>query len=202
MPVISQEKIEARREAIVDAAEALIAESGLSSVSARSVAKRADCSTSLIYLHFKDFDEVVLRANSRFIARLDAALAAGAASQSVADRYVELALVYLRFGLANRPQWSALFEHRMADGRPLPEWHLEEHLRLFRHISEPLGKLLPDMGLDDRNRLARTIYSAVHGIVSLSIERRLGEVPVTELEGQIELVVRAMVGGLPSAVHR
>lgn len=197
MPAISQEKLDARKDTIIDAAEALIAETGLSSVSARTVAKAAGCSPSLIYLHFSDFDDVILRANSRFIDKLDAALAESSIpSASVTDRYVALALTYLRVGLAHRRQWAALFEHRMTDGKPLPDWHLEEHLRMFRHIAEPLRELAPSMTEEKRNALARTIYSSVHGIVSLSIETRLAEVPVPELEEQLVLFVRALVRGL------
>lgn len=197
MPAISQEKVDARKESIVDAAEALIAEQGLASVSARTVAKAAGCSSSLIYVHFSDFDEVILRANSRFIDKLDAALAESSIpSAPVADRYVALALTYLRIGLSQRRQWAALFEHRMTDGKPLPDWHLEEHLRMFRHIAEPLKELAPSLIEAKRYALARTIYSAVHGIVSLSIETRLGQVPVKDLEDQIELFVRSLVAGL------
>lgn len=139
----------------------------------------------------------MLAANSRFIAKLDAALAeASIPEASVAERYVALALTYLRFGLANRRQWAALFEHRMPEGKPLPDEHLLEHLMLFRHVAEPLRELAPSLDEHRRNALARTIYSSVHGIVSLSIETRLGRVPVPELEDQIEFFVRSLVAGL------
>jgi AcrR family transcriptional regulator len=197
MPAISPEKMEARKDAIIDAAEASIAEIGLGELSARAVAKRAGCSTSLIYLHFEDFDEVILRANSRFIAKLDAALAeASAANEGIADKYVALAKTYLHVGLRYRRQWAALFEHRMADGRPLPEWHLAEHLNMFRHVAEPLAFLNEGMDDEERWSLARTIYSSVHGVVSLSIEKRLGQVPTEKLEVQLELFVRSLVRGL------
>jgi AcrR family transcriptional regulator len=197
MPAISQEKVDAKKTSIVDAAETLIVEQGLASVSARTVAKAAGCSSSLIYVHFSNFDEVVLRANSRFIGKLDAALAGSSIPRApIADRYVALALTYLRFGLQHRRQWAALFEHRMADGKPLPDWHLQEHLRMFRHIAEPLQALAPSLTEGQRYALARTIYSSVHGIVSLSIETRLGQVPVLELENQITLFVRSFVAGL------
>ncbi|MBY3150901.1 TetR/AcrR family transcriptional regulator [Rhizobium laguerreae] len=203
MPAISQEKIDARKESIIDAAEAQITRSGLSSVSARTVAKAAGCSTSLIYVHFDNFDEVILRANSRFIAKLDAALAeASIPSASVADRYVALALTYLRVGLEHRRQWAALFEHRMADGRPLPDWHLAEHLYMFRHIADPLRELAPKLSEAERYSLARAIYSAVHGLVSLGIETRLGQVPVEELKRQLTLIVSSLVAGLGTTLQR
>jgi AcrR family transcriptional regulator len=197
MPAISQEKRDARKESIIDAAEAQIAQFGLPNITARTVAKAAGCSAGLIYVHFGDFDQLILRANSRFIAKLDAALAEAAIpSASVTDRYVALALTYLRVGLEHRRQWAALFEHRMAEGKELPEWHLEEHLRMFRHIAEPLGELAPKLSEAERYSLARAIYSAVHGVVSLSIETRLGEVPVEELKRQLTLVVTSLVAGL------
>ncbi|MDW9478688.1 TetR family transcriptional regulator [Sinorhizobium meliloti] len=193
----TREQIEARSERIVDAAEAQIAASGVGSLTARAVAEAAGCSTGLIYRNFGDLDGLILRANSRFIAKLDAELGKAAIPDaSVADRYVALALTYLRFGLKHRRQWAALFEHRMPGGQPLPEWHLEEHMRLFRHVAGPMAELAPSMTERERNALARTIYSSVHGIVSLSIETRLGQVPVPDLEEQLVLFVRALVRGL------
>lgn len=202
VPAISEDKINARKSSIIDAAEAQIAEFGLASVSARTVAKAAGCSPSLLYLYFEDFDTIILHANSRFIGKLDAALAGALVpSASVSDKYVALAFTYLRIGLAHRRQWAALFEHRMPDGKPLPAWHLEEHLRMFRHVAEPLCELAPSLSEAERNALARTIYSSVHGIVSLSIEARLGQVPVAELERQLELFVRALVAGLETKLR-
>nr|WP_250808099.1 TetR/AcrR family transcriptional regulator [Neorhizobium tomejilense] len=195
--------MEARKEAIIDAAEAQIARSGLGSISARTVAKEAGCSTSLIYLHFEDFDEVILRANSRFIAKLDAALAVASTEyQAITDKYVALAKTYLNVGLKYRRQWAALFEHRMTDGKPLPEWHLTEHFNMFRHVAEPLAALDVALTENERNALARTIYSSVHGVVSLSIETRLGQVPTAELEDQLELFVRSLVIGLEATLRQ
>ncbi len=196
MPV-TREQIAARRRSILDAAETLIAKEGLGSLTARGVAEAAGCSVGLIYRNFEDLDGLILEANSRFIGKLDEALGRCAANEErMPEKYVALALTYLRFGLAHRRQWAALFEHRMPDGKPIPEWHLLEHLAMFRHVAEPLAQMAPALPADERDALARTIYSAVHGIVSLSIETRLGQVPVGELERQIELFVRALVAGL------
>lgn len=195
------DKIEARREKVLDTAEKIIARDGVSALTARSVAKESGLSVGLIYSHFGDLDGLVLAANSRFIAKLDAALAeAPVSGTSVTERYTELALTYLRFGIDHRRQWAALFEHRMAGGRAIPDWHLEEHLRMFRHVAEPLLDLAPGMPEADRYALARTIYSSVHGIVSLGLETRLGKVPVADLEGQVEQFVAALVIGLETTL--
>ena len=48
--------------------------------------------------------------------------------------------------------------------------------------------------------LARTLFSAVHGIGSRGLEDRLVAVPAAELEGQLAHFVNVFVAGL--AVHR
>lgn len=194
-------QVEERKDKVIAIAERIIAEDGVSALSARRVSADAGFSVGMIYANFGDLDGVVLAANSRFIARLDAALAdVSSRGGTVTDRYLILAKTYLHFGLANRRQWAALFEHRMGNGKPLPHWHLEEHLRMFRHIAEPLGELAPGLDEKSRNALARSIYSAVHGVVSLSVETRLGQVPVPEIEKQLEIVVKSLVIGLETVL--
>jgi AcrR family transcriptional regulator len=186
-----------RAERILAAAEAIIERDGVGAVSARAVADAAGVSVGLIYRDYGDLDGLVLHANSRFIASLDAAMAQAARSgDGLAGTYVSLALGYLRFALANRNRWKALFEHRMQGARPIPEWHLAEHVRMFRHVAEPLGIAVPGLSEEDRAALARTIYSSVHGIVSLGIETRLERIAVGDLERQIDVFVRSLAAGL------
>lgn len=69
-----------QRELIVDAAEALLADSGGETFSARSVTSRAGLKSQLLYYYFNTMDDLILavmrRIEARRLARLDAALAA------------------------------------------------------------------------------------------------------------------------------
>ena len=47
--------------------------------------------------------------------------------------------------------------------------------------------------------LPRTLFAAVHGIVTIGLEERLVAVPLSALEAQIEWLVRATCRGLREA---
>ncbi len=53
-------------------------------------------------------------------------------------------MAYCDFAAENFELWRALFEHRMAPGKPVPEWAISEQMNLFRHIYRPLAELFPE----------------------------------------------------------
>ena len=120
------------REHLIDAAERTIAEKGLAALKARDLALEVGCAVGTIYNVFEHLDELVLCVGSRTLAMLEAALRAvpspsrhGSADEAVAAM-VRLALAYLDFAANHTVRWRALFEHRMNEARPLPEWFVEQ----------------------------------------------------------------------------
>ena len=95
--------------------------------------------------------------------------------------------------------WRALFEHRMAPGKPVPEWAVSEQMNLFRHIYRPLAELFPARTPAELGVTARSLFSAVHGMVLLGLEQKLIAVPVAALREEIAVIVRAMIDGLTAA---
>jgi hypothetical protein len=180
-----------------------IAEEGLKAVSARTLAAEMGKSPAWLYRFYKEgFDSIVLAANSLTLHDLDERLFATATAHegaSVADRFLALALTYLRFSIENTRRWAALFEHQMPEGRELSPEHKREHYILFRHIEAPLSEVLPDADEAMLRATARTIYSSVHGIVSLSLQGRLDRVPLPLLEEQLRMVTKAFAEGYARA---
>jgi len=58
-----------------------------------------------------------------------------------AKTLVRIALAYCDFAADNLQLWRALFEHRMALGKPIPDWAIDQQMELFRHIYRPLAVL-------------------------------------------------------------
>src|SRR6266851_4501897 len=50
---------------------------------------------------------------------------------------------------------------------------LDEQMRLFGYIEGPLGELLPGISPARRALLARSLFSAVHGLITLGLEEKL-----------------------------
>ena len=198
------------RERLIDAAERTIAANGLTSLRARDLAREVGCAVGTIYNVFEHLDELILCVGSRTLAMLDTALGAirlgrpYGSPEDAADDLVRLALAYLEFAAKHTVRWRALFEHRMSEARSLPQWFVDQQHALFAQVERPLVTLLADLDPDARRTLARTLFSAVHGIVALGLEEKLVSLLLLELRSQLAATVRAIASGrdqLRSAAH-
>jgi AcrR family transcriptional regulator len=196
------------RTALIDAAERAVAREGIAGIKARNLAAEAGCAVGAIYNVFADLDELALAVNARTLAALEAELAAAIRSEPnstspkaelAAEQLVLLAVAYLDFAAANKQRWRALFEYRLPEGKDVPEWFQADRSRLFGYIEEASSDLVPGIASEDRSALARSLFSAVHGIVILGLEEKLGVVSLEDLRAQTTLIVRAVATGLVSS---
>lgn len=197
------------RETLVALAERFIDNSGLAGMKARELAAEAGCSVGAIYNVVADLDELVIAVNGRTLDMMETAFAAaagtrdglepGGADEAVAQM-VRLALAYLHFAAAHERRWRTLFDHRLPPGQELPEWYVGQQGRMFGVIEQALRVLQPDLAADRFELLARSVFSAVHGIVALGLEEKLGAISVHDLEEQTTAIVTAIGRGLHSAV--
>jgi AcrR family transcriptional regulator len=190
------------REALIQAAERSIKARGLAGLKTRDLARDIGCANGAVYNLVEDMDELILRVGSRTLGRLDAALteAESKGSASAAETLVRIALAYCNFAAENFELWRALFEHRMAPGKSIPDWAVDQQMEMFRHIYRPLAELLPKRSAAELNVTARSLFSAVHGMVTLGLEQKLIAVPIDALRAEIAMIVRAMVKGLADAI--
>ncbi len=188
------------RDALTDAAARTIADQGLSGLKARALADEVGCAVGAIYNVVADLDELVLLVNARTLADLEKALSAAASPGRGPDwaieQLVKLALAYLEFAASHRRQWQALFEHRLASGQVPPEWYQRDLERLFGYVEQPLTELQPDITRARRALLARSLFSAAHGLVTLGLEEKLQFIPLPALREQVTTIVTALGFGL------
>jgi AcrR family transcriptional regulator len=192
------ERREKLREALILAAEKSIAAKGLAGLKTRDLARDIGVANGAVYNLVEDVDELILRVGSRTLGRLDAALIAAESKGPTApnETLERIALAYCDFAAANLELWRALFEHRMERGKPIPEWAVEEQMNLFRHIYRPLAVLFPSRSPEELGVTARSLFSSVHGMVSLGLEQKLIAVPIAVLRREIATIVKAMITGL------
>ncbi len=188
------------KEALVDAASLAIAKQGFRGLKARALAEEAGCAVGAIYNVVADLDELVLLANARTLASLERSLTVAASNGTGPDwaigQLVTLALTYLEFAASHRRQWQALFDHRLASGSEAPEWYQRELERLFGYVERPVAELQPTTRLERRRLLARSLFSAVHGLVALGLEEKLQFIPLPALREQVTTIVTALGYGL------
>ena len=191
------------RDALLAAAERTIGQQGLAGLRARELAAEVGCALGAIYNVFPDLDALVLAVNARTLAAFEQFL--GESDLRVENptdpdpdvaRLVRLAAAYLDFAVAYGQRWRALFEHRMSGQRDIPAWYIEAQKPLFSLVEEPLGRLRPELDSEQRRILGRSLFAAVHGIVSLGLDRKLVTLPPELLRSQVEEIVTAMGVGL------
>jgi AcrR family transcriptional regulator len=187
-----------QREALIEAAERMIKARGLAGLKTRDLAEEIGVANGAVYNLVADVDELILMVGSRTLARLDAELSAAesAGPPGPEAALVRIAIAYCDFAAHHLELWRALFEHRMAPDKPLPDWAVADQMHLFRHIHQPLAALFPQQSFDDISVTARTLFSAVHGMVALGLEQKLVAVPLAVLRKQIATMVTATVKGL------
>jgi AcrR family transcriptional regulator len=189
------------RDALIAAAERTIAAEGLRGMKARELAYKVGCAVGAIYNVFTDLDDLIFAANALTLEQLEKTLtvAGGDKSYPQADAIktlVHLGLAYTDYAATNTPRWRALFDHRLPAGREVPTWYMANLARLFVYIEEPLRKLAPTLSPVRRALVARSLFSAVHGIVLIGLEEKLQHLPLPVLREQVTLLVTAMAKGL------
>ena len=180
------------RTALIDAAEAQIAIGGLSTLKARPLAQQAGCSVGAIYNIFEDLDALVMAVNGRTFRRLGAFVSeamAAAADASPNAQMVTMSHGYLHFASAHTNLWRALFDLEMSSEGQVPDWYLQELGAVFGLIAAPLSRLFPDMARQELQLMVRALFSSVHGIVLLGLEKRISAVPMDQLEHMLTQII-------------
>lgn len=172
-------------DAILDAALKIVLEQGLGALSIRAIAERIEYSAATIYLHF-DSKEALLREVAREgFRRLHESLHAAAAAVSAPDDPAAtlraVARAYLEFVLEHRAYFQVMFDVLAAAGmsggaqpavqpaEPGLRDILLELEQAAQHRQEAAGGSGLPIGA----------LATVHGLVSLYLSGRLGDVATT-----------------------
>jgi AcrR family transcriptional regulator len=180
---------------IIDAAIKVLAALGPEDpFSLRSVAKEAKIAAPSVYIHFSDRNVLLLAVLEKLFSE-QVAIRAAAEEEAAKvgggawERLLARSIAGVQFGLKNPGHYKTLFEGRVvlrlndpriADfGRPL----LVRSIELIREIQKASG---PGRISEDPQRLALLLWSGLHGVVSLRINKPTLEWPqAVELAEQI-----------------
>lgn len=188
------------RETVLGIAQRIVEAEGFEAAQARRIAREAECSVGSLYNVFGDIDGLILALNARTLGLLGEALAAAiaeAGDASLRQRLEALALCYLRFAEANHGRWAAVFRHRRAPGRDMPQSYLEDQAKLLALIEREIAPRLQDKGLC--NLAARALFGSIHGIVTLAMDDRMGGTAQNDYAAQIRYIVGIAEKGLSTA---
>jgi AcrR family transcriptional regulator len=177
---------------LIDIAEARIRADGLAAIKARDLAQEAGCAVGAIYNVFSDLNGLTMAVNGRTFQSLGKVVAASVAAAPKGEPQAELITMshaYLRFAAENTNLWRALFDLDMSTEMDVPQWYLSELGKLFALIAAPLARLFPDYSRHDLELMTRALFSSVHGIVLLGLQKRISGVPLDKIEDMIAILL-------------
>lgn len=195
------EKRELLKQKVFDAAFERINQEGLTGLRARDVAKDAGCSLGSLYNAYQDLDDVILHVNSRVLEVLKEDILTNVdEDQNAEAALVELAVNYMNFAYTHYNLWTSLFGHTMQDNAAIPDWYTEQTNATFLTLIAPLLKLRPELDEAQAFILVRTLFSAVHGIITINLQERFISIPKDMLEVQLVEFVQTYAKGLQNKV--
>jgi AcrR family transcriptional regulator len=167
-------KDEIRRLAI-DAAFVLLNKQGIEGVTARKIAAEIGYSAGSLYQVFSNLDELFWELNLRTQTKLMNTLKTSVSGQSLSPKalLVSYATDYLAFSKKHPDEWSLLFEHRSSVQSQLPHQMIDQIDALFALVEQPLKTLKPNADSASLSLAAKTLWSGVHGITTLSAHHKL-----------------------------
>jgi|GEM_PF-280133 len=200
MENILESKREKKRQALIDAAEKMIKQGGLKCVKARQLAAHVGIALGQIYNLVGDLDEIILAVNSRTIHSLEKKLEQRLKALplvSPSEKLTAIAIAYHHFARDNYHLWHALFDHQpLPEQKTWPNWVAQEHLRPFQLLEPLLASFCPIMTAQQLSIFTQTLFSAVHGIITLALDARDVGVPKEQIDAQLRLHITLICLGL------
>lgn len=180
----------------LDAARGIVADSGLSALTARKVAQAIGYSPGTLYNVFDDLDDLIVRMNGRTLDALYDQLSSIPQTGDPARDLNALLAGYLSFLDSNRNLWAVLFDHSLSAGQTLPEWYVQKIDRVLGLIEAGLAWRLPDLDDASLKDAARILWASLHGICSLSGSGKLQIVSDQTVHAMAETLMTHFVAGL------
>lgn len=164
-------------EAVLATAERLLTEGGAHGLSVRRLAEALGVSRQIVYSRFEDKPGLVRALHAEGFRRLDLALAGVRETPGSRDHVLAVARAYRAAALAAPTLYELMF------GRPVAEFAPDDAARAvaeasFARVVDAARAWLAAHGRKASKRaarrLAQTLWSATHGVVSLELAGHLG----------------------------
>ena len=191
------------REMALQAAEKIVVEQGFEGLSARKVAKDIGYTVGTLYLVFDNIDDLILQINARTLDRLNQKMTElKSGSEDPRDYVLRLGEVYIRFADEDPHRWAMVFEHRLAEGRSVPEWYQEKVSRMFALVEESLEPLAGKRPQEEVSQAARALWGGVHGICILALSDTLGIAGVDSVQQLTRSLISNYLAGFMAGVRK
>jgi AcrR family transcriptional regulator len=173
------------REALVEAALAILGRGSVAALTLRAAAREAGVSPAAPYRHFADRDALIAAVAERgFAALFDRMRATATRAQASPERGLqEIAVAYLRFALDRPAEYRVMFGPELAD-RSRHAGLQQASTQVFALLAEGIaglqraGRVRPG----DVHAMALSAWALVHGLAMLALDGRAADGDLAALE--------------------
>ena len=165
------------KEELISSACIICEADGHSQMSLRSIAKQAKVSQTAPYRHFETKDCLLAEVSSRGYIELQDILSHAASDKklSAKDRFLEMALAYIKFGLDKRNTYD-LMHNQTPDKNEFPKL-LKNATGAFDVLVRSVVELNPELTEKEIGRKCIKHWAMMHGLVGLFRNSNLGKTP-------------------------
>ena len=156
------------KEELISSACTICEATGHDHMSLRSIAKEANVSQTAPYRHFKTKESLLAEVSRRGFEDLTDKMRLAINkenSKSAKDRFLEMGLAYLEFGLEKRKTYD-LMHSPIIDKVEFPEL-LNAAQGAFDELVQVLTELFPGISEDDLGKKCIKFWAMMHGLVGL-----------------------------------
>jgi len=175
------------RAALVDAAMALLEESGETDLSLRAVARRAGVSPAAPYRHYADREALVSAVAAVGYRELAERLAAAHPSPSTHEQLASVAIAYVQFALERPALFRIMFTEpcdRDNDERVAATAAVSHYVRAIVERTFPQA---------DAESLATAIWALVHGLAFLHLDGKLDAANPAVVAERVSAAIHALL---------
>ncbi len=185
-----REKLELK-EKIVSAATDLFLEQGFERASIRMIADKIEYSPATIYLHFKDKNELFATVSERAFSVFFEYFSAVIPISDPMERLKNLGQQYLKFAADHPAYYDLMFVNRAPVEHEDQKWSGERsHDILMNTVQECMDD--GHFKGHELHPLSLAIWSAVHGLASLKLRKRLSMYE----EENVEVLMESTLGAI------
>lgn len=178
---------------ILDAAWKIVADEGVSALTARRLATDIGYAAGTIYNVFPSMDDLLLHINGKTLALLLETLnhpSCHATTNTPIANMKIMAARYVAFSTTLRPFWKALFLENIEESRYAEAWYKDRVESVFHPLENCLGALFPQLSDDTCKLHARILWSSVHGLTFLAAT---GKLPDTTFPNNTNHMIECLI---------
>ncbi|QFT33895.1 hypothetical protein FIV00_25595 [Labrenzia sp. THAF82] len=181
----------------IDASRKIVEKEGLRGLRARQIARDIGYTIGTLYNLFEDLDDLIMHMNGETLDQLMEVVSKVELTQNPTMDLERLVHCYLSFTHENPKLWNAIFEHKLPEDRPVPEWFSEKVSRLLAIIESTLAPILSDRSETEIHQHARVLWMSLFGMTVLEGSGRLqdGETAFTLAKTLIKTYVDGLKSG-------